>query len=184
MQQNTHTFGRNLLRYAAIAVALASPALMAQSEDRIGISGSFTMPMGSLKDVAGPGFSLGASYEMPLFEGFVQRGALEFTVFGTKSEDLYYFGSVDYSVKAFSCHYDLNYYLGSSLYALGGLSYHSYTVTVKAGGHSASTDPEDIDTKVGLNIGAGYNVTNNIGLEFKYIIAADPWVQLSARWRF
>jgi len=183
MQHNTHTFGRNLLRCAAIAIAAASPALVAQSDPKFGISASFSMPMGSLKDVAGPGFTAGAFYEMPLFEGFVQNMSLQYTSFGTKKID-YFFFSVDCSVSSFAAHYDLNYYLGPSLYALGGLSYHSYSMNVKAGSQSYSSGPEDIDTKIALNIGAGFNITETLGIEGKYVVAGDPYLQLSARLRF
>jgi len=187
MQHKTHTFGRNLLRYSAIAIALASPALVAQSDPKFGISASVAMPMGSLSDVAGPGFSVGAFYEMPLFEGLVQNMSVQYTSFGTKKTEISYIYSsysFDTSVSSFSAHYDLNYYLGPSLYALAGLSYHSYSVTVKGGGISISSDIGEIDTKAALNIGGGFNLTQSFGIEGKFVLAGDPFLQLSARLRF
>ncbi|MDR0499079.1 MAG: hypothetical protein LBH03_05015 [Holophagales bacterium] len=182
MKYNNSNFGRYLMYGAAIAFAAASPALMAQSKSKIGFSGSFVVPTGSLSDFAGPGFSLGASYEKPLsLHNFSQSFSLQYTIFGGRSVNVPGFFSIDYSVKELGINYDLKYYLGEggSFYVLGGGGLHSFSMSVKG-----FDNAEDLGTKFGFNIGGGYCYTPNLGFECRYVLCPDPWLQLSLKLQF
>jgi hypothetical protein len=169
----------NRLALAPVALLLAGGmALSAQeAQPSFGAAVSLVNPMGTMADVVGPGFSVGAFYEMPFGSSYALRGTLEYAMFTAKE-----IGDIKSSMSHIGAIADALWYFGEARkgYGLAGLGYYSQTVTVEVGGSSRSTS----DSGIGYNIGGGYWFSKNLGAEVKYISATDAWLQVSLRYRF
>jgi hypothetical protein len=210
-------------RLAPLALLLAGGAALAAQDApgvRYGAALSLVNPMGDLggdemKDekalgLAGPGFSLGAFFEAPIVSGLSLRGTLEYAVFGGKDYEESgesYPGGPSYSYKwSYSLSHvgvvvDALWYFDEarSFYAFAGLGAYYRPVDASYGDRSYA---EALEDGLGLNLGAGYWFTKNLGAELRYIMATGPdpeedyytgqkpdkpdtsWLQVSFKYRF
>lgn len=147
---------------SVLFISFLSIGTHAQEETRIG---GFLAYGSEIENIG-----IGANAEFPIIENLTIAPSL-----------IYYFPKEQYGIKMswFEINANVNYYLLSQenlgVYGMGGLNFSSVKVTYDFddvwgfGDNSSSTD-----SRIGLNLGAGANLTINAGLipfaEMKYVI--------------
>ena len=165
----------NMLRSVvpAAILVLGGTALSAQ-EVRVGVQGALAFPANDLTDVANLGLQLGghARWDFGGGHGLMARADLAF--YGSKdgASTTSFGGGADYTY-----HVDHN---RRGLYLLAGATFASYSIS---GGGTASR------SGLGFDVGAGYDLTRNLGLQLRYTThnldhATMSSLNLGATWSF
>jgi hypothetical protein len=176
----------NGIMLAAVTCATAfacAPQLKGQeatwSKYNYGFQVGMLMPTGEkLKDVAGTGFGAAGYLEKIWSVGWGIRGRLEYTYFGEKDQGF----EVKTNTTQTGGMLDLIYYSRSSLfYPFVGIGVFS-----RSGQQRIGVDKEHIDmpSSTAVSLGAGWNFSNNLGLEIKYSVTESSWAQVSILSRF
>ena len=157
----------------AIILVLAGTALGAQ-DVRVGVQGAFAFPANDLTDVANLGLQLGGHARWDFGRGHGLMARLDVTFYGSKdgASTTSFGGGADYTY-----HVDHD---RRGLYLLAGATLTSYSVS---GGGTASR------SGLGLDVGAGYDLTRNLGLQLRYTThsldgATMSSLNLGATWSF
>ena len=152
---------------------LAGPALSAQ-DVRVGVQGALAFPANDLTDVANLGLQLGGHARWDFGRGHGLMARLDVTLYGSKdgASTTSFGGGADYTY-----HVDHD---RRGLYLLAGATLTSYSVS---GGGTASR------SGLGLDVGAGYDLTRNLGLQLRYTThsldgATMSSLNLGATWSF
>lgn len=167
---------------APVALLLAGGAALQAQEtgprQTLGVAGSLVMPTGDLSEIASGGFAVGAFFELPFTKNISGSGSLQYSIFGGGEV-----GTVTYAIVELGVNADLQFYPNENgpLYFLGGVGFHSFAMGLSDG---STTDAADLGSEFGFNVGGGYYFNRNFGVEARYVLCADPWLQLSLKWRF
>lgn len=149
----------------AILTMGAALSLSAQ-EVRFGVQGALALPAGDLSDNADAGLQVGAHARWDLTQGHGLMARTDVTSFGQND-------GVNVTDLAFAVDYSYHFERRQrGLYILGGLSEQNYHTSFQ--GYSRN------DSGLGFDLGAGCDLSRNVGLQARYTINNFSYATYSA----
>jgi hypothetical protein len=135
-----------------VALVVAAAAPLAAQDAQVGGQAALAFPVNDLTNIAELGLTVGAHarWDFGHGHGLMARG--DVALYGSKNG----FNTNSYAAGAdYTYHIDHN---RRGLYFLGGLSFMTYSVSHGGSNHSG----------LGISLGAGYDLTRNLGLQMRY----------------
>jgi hypothetical protein len=136
-----------------LLTALAGIPLAAQNV-RFGVQGALALPVGDLGDSANLGLQLGGHARWDFGQGHGLLGRADLNLYGSRN---------NFSSSSLGLGADYTYHLERTLhglYFLAGLSLQDY--------HMDHSDHSFNDSGLGIDLGAGYELNRNLGLQVRY----------------
>ncbi len=138
-----------------VLITLASGAILAGATPRWGVQAALAVPTGDLSDTSSTGLQVGGHAKWNFGAGHGIMARADLTLYGQR------YGFSDRSLGAgadYTYHLDRNQ---RGFYVLGGLSVVDY--------HWSTLDNRShTDTALGPDLGVGYDLSRNLGLQARY----------------
>jgi len=172
-----------------VALILLSSSTLAQDVD-YGIIGGLGFSFfdgydenaGVITKVA-PGINLGATGSFEYKDNIFLRGTIAYSKYFAAADEFTGGYKIDYSVSDFALEGDANYYINDNMYGIAGIGIHMVTYSVEWTGWGYWFDGtyDYGETKIGLHVGGGYKLSDQLAVEAKYILVGDvPQLKVSA----
>lgn len=139
----------------ALAILIMGTALsLSAQEVRFGVQGALSLPANDLTDNANTGLQGGGHVRWDFRQGHGLMARADLTLFGRNN-------GVDVSDLAIAADYTYHFERRQrGLYVLAGLADHNY--------HTSFQGDSRNDSGLGFDIGAGYDLDRNFGLQARY----------------
>ena len=139
----------------AVAILIMGTALALSAQDvRFGVQGALSLPTNDLADNANGGLQGGGHVRWDFNRGHGLMARADVTLFGKND-------GVEVSDLAVAADYTYHFERRQrGMYVLGGLAQHNY--------HTSYRGSSRNDGGLGLDLGAGYDLNRNLGLQARY----------------
>ena len=138
--------------------------------------GDLALPSGDFGDFAGTGFGAGVGGAMPYNESLTLRGEVGYIHFGGQE-----FGTWNWSYALIPIMFlgEYQFTPGSQFYGVGGLGLTMARAGVEYGyidpwtGQNISVDETNSDSEIGIAVGGGFHLNEQMTLEGRYNLVSD-----------